>query len=99
MKTTARAAAILSLAFLATSSGLALGAEAKGEVRKIDTAASKITLKHGPIRSLDMEEGMTMVFGVKEPALLKSVKVGDKVSFDASRINGQYVVTAIEKVK
>lgn len=71
-----------------------------GEVRKIDEAANKITLKHGPIKSLDMEEdGMTMVFRVKDPAMLKQVKVGDKVKFDADRVNGQITVTKIEKAK
>lgn len=71
-----------------------------GEVRKIDEAANKITLKHGPIKSLDMEEdGMTMVFRVKDPAMLKQIKVGDKVKFDADRVNGQITVTKIEKAK
>lgn len=36
---------------------------ANGEVKKIDEAAGKITLKHGPIKNLDMQdESMTMVF-------------------------------------
>lgn len=69
-------------------------------MRKIDEAANKITLKHGPIKSLDMEEdGMTMVFRVKDPAMLKQIKVGDKVKFDADRVNGQITVTKIEKAK
>lgn len=99
MKTKTFAAAIFALAVVASAGGAAWSAEARGEVRKIDAAASKITLKHGPIKSLDMDEGMTMVFVVKDAAMLKVVKVGDKVGFDASRINGQYVVTAIEKSK
>lgn len=72
---------------------------ADGEVRKIDEAAGKITLKHGPIKSLDMDEGMTMVFRVGDPAMLKQVKVGDKVKFDAERVNGQITVTKIQKTK
>ena len=32
----------------------------EGEVRKVDKAAGKITVKHGPIANLDMP-GMTMV--------------------------------------
>jgi len=70
-----------------------------GQVTKIDEAAGKITLKHGPIKKLDMNEGMTMVFRVQDPAMLKQVKVGDKVNFDADRVNGQITVTKIEKRK
>jgi Cu/Ag efflux protein CusF len=70
-----------------------------GQVTKIDESAGKITLKHGPIKKLDMNEGMTMVFRVQDPAMLKQVKVGDKVKFDADRINGQFTVTKIEKSK
>ena len=68
-----------------------------GQVTKIDESAGKITLKHGPIKKLDMSEGMTMVFRVQDPAMLKQVKVGDKVRFDADRVNGQLTVTKIEK--
>ena len=70
-----------------------------GQVTKIDESAGKITLKHGPIKKLDMNEAMTMVFRVQDPAMLKQVKVGDKVRFDADRINGQFTVTKIERAK
>ena len=46
-----------------------------------------------------MSEGMTMVFRVQDPAILKQVKVADKVRFDADRINGQFTVTKIERAK
>ncbi|HMM85722.1 copper-binding protein [Azohydromonas sp.] len=69
-----------------------------GEVRKIDKGAGKLTLRHGEIRNLDMP-GMTMVFQVKEPALLDNVKVGDKVKFRAEKSGGSYVVTLIEPAK
>jgi len=71
----------------------------KGEVRKIDASAGKITLRHGPMKKFDMDEGMTMVFRVKDPAMLNTVKVGDKVSFEADKVNGQFTVTKIEKAK
>jgi len=71
---------------------------ADGEVRKVDKDAGTITLKHGPIPSLDMP-GMTMVFRVKEKAMLDAVKAGDKVKFDAEKTGGQYVVTKIEPAK
>ena len=70
---------------------------ADGEVRKIDRENRKITLKHGEIKSLEMP-GMTMVFQVKDPALLEKVKAGDKVRFAASKSDGALVVTAIERV-
>jgi Cu/Ag efflux protein CusF len=66
-----------------------------GEVRKIDKDAAKITLKHGPIKNLDMPP-MTMVFQVKDRAFLDKVKTGDKVRFAAEEKSGAYVVTAIE---
>jgi Cu(I)/Ag(I) efflux system protein CusF len=70
-----------------------------GQVTKIDQSAGKITIKHGPIKSLDMEGGMTMVFKVQDPALLKQVKPGDKIKFEASRVNGQITATNIQKAK
>lgn len=71
----------------------------QGEVKKIDESAGKITLKHGPIKSLGMDEGMTMVFRVKDPAMLKQVKVGDKVQFEAEEASSGYTVTKMQKSK
>jgi Cu/Ag efflux protein CusF len=68
---------------------------ADGEVRKVDQAAGKLTLRHGEIKNLDMP-GMTMVFQVKEPALLDKLKVGDKVRFRAEKAGSGYVVTFIQ---
>lgn len=70
-----------------------------GQVTKVDQAASKITIRHGPMKKFDMDDGMTMVFAVKDPAIIKSVKAGDKVRFEADRINGQFTVTRIERAK
>ena len=74
----------------------ATSAMSKGEVRKVDKDAQKITLKHGPIDNLGMPP-MTMVFRVKDPAMLDQVGRGDKVNFSADNINGAYTVTHIEK--
>lgn len=71
---------------------------ALGEVRKIDKEAGKVTLKHGAIKNLDMP-GMTMVFLVKEKALLDEVQLGDKVKFKAIAEVGKLIVTAIQSVK
>ena len=70
-----------------------------GQVTKIDESAGKITIKHGPIKKLDMDEGMTMVFLAPDPDMLKAVKAGDKVKFDAERVNGQFTLTKIKKAK
>lgn len=77
--------------------GVAQATMVNGEVRKIDEAAGKITLKHGPIKDLDMEEGMTMVFRVQKPAMLKQVKVGDKVRFEVERGAAGITVIRMEK--
>ncbi len=69
-----------------------------GEVRKVDKDAKKITIKHGPIVNLDMPP-MTMVFQVKEPAMLAKVKAGDKVKFRAENLGGALTVTGIEAAK
>lgn len=69
-----------------------------GQVTKIDQVQNKVTLKHGPIKNLDMD-GMTMVFAVADPAQLKSIKVGDKVKFEADRVDGRLTVTKIQKAK
>lgn len=72
--------------------------KSEGEVRKVDKEAKKITLKHGDIKNLDMP-GMTMVFQVKDAALLDKVKAGDKVSFTAEKADGAVVVTSIDVVR
>ena len=66
----------------------------EGEVRKVDAAALKLTLKHGEIKNLDMPP-MTMVFAVKDKALLDKVKAGDKVRFKAVNEGGKLTVTEI----
>ena len=73
-------------------------AMAEGEVRKVDKDAKKITIKHGPLQKLDMP-AMTMVFQVKDPAMLDQVKAGDKIKFDAEKVGGAFTVTKIEPAK
>jgi len=69
-----------------------------GQVQKIDTEQGKITLKHGPIKNLDMD-AMTMVFRVQKQEMLKGLKAGDRVKFAADRVNGQITIIKMEKVK
>ena len=70
----------------------------EGEVRKVDADTKKVTLKHGEIKNLAMP-GMTMVFQVKDPAVLATLKAGDKVRFRAEKSGGALVVTDIQPVK
>ena len=69
-----------------------------GEIRKVDKNAKKLTIRHGEIKNLDMPP-MTMVFQVKNPALLDKVKAGDKVRFKAEKADGALVVTDIQPAK
>jgi Cu(I)/Ag(I) efflux system periplasmic protein CusF len=69
---------------------------AEAEVRKVDKDAKKVTLKHGPIKNLDMP-AMTMVFQVRDAALLDKLATGDRIKFSAEQLQGAYVVTGVEK--
>ena len=70
----------------------------EGEVRKVDLATGKVTLRHGPIENLGMP-GMTMMFKVTDPKSLGNFKEGDKVRFRAEHMEGTVVVTHIEAAK
>lgn len=87
--------------FAAAALGLAaLAAQAQayeGEVRKIEKAQAKITLRHGELKALDMPP-MTMIFRVANPTMLDNLAVGDRVRFDAAKVDGNYTVTAIHKL-
>ena len=81
------ASTFVTVSLVLSSNTIAQSLMVNGEVKKIDESAGKITLKHGPIKSLGMDEGMTMVFRVKDPAMLKAVKEGEKKS-DADHREG-----------
>jgi Cu(I)/Ag(I) efflux system protein CusF len=68
------------------------------EVRKIDRDAGKITLRHGELKNLNMP-GMTMIFRVRDAALLDGVKAGDQVRFSADRVDGAITVVQLEPAK
>ncbi|MGA0609534.1 copper-binding protein [Caldimonas sp. KR1-144] len=87
---------LAALAALAAATIAAHAQTTDGEVRKIDKAQAKITLKHGEIKNLEMP-AMTMVYRVKDPAVLETLQVGDKVKFHAEKVGGQYTVTEIRK--
>jgi Cu/Ag efflux protein CusF len=99
MKPIIRLTAAFALTLGLTVSALAQATSISGEVKKIDEGAGKITLKHGPAKSLGMNEPMTMVYRVKDPTILKQVKVGDKVSFEAEEAASGYTVTKMQRSK
>lgn len=74
-------------------------ASISGEVMKIDQGSGSITLKHGPAPSLGLSEGMTIVYEVRDRAMLKQVKVGDTVKFEAESGDAGFTVTKILKGK
>lgn len=93
----------LVLAPLLLAAGAALAQDkaadlAEAEVRKVDKEAAKLTLRHGEIKSLQMPP-MTMVFGVRDKAMLDAVKAGDRIRFQAVEKAGQYTVTELQVVK
>ena len=77
------------------ASTTAVQPQSDGEIKKVDKEAGKITVKHGRLANLDMAP-MTMVFKVKDPAMLEQVKAGDKVKFTAEKMSGALTVTALQ---
>jgi Cu/Ag efflux protein CusF len=93
-----KATSLIAALALAAFGAAQAAPNADAEVRKVDKATGRITLKHGEIKNLDMPP-MTMVFGTRDKALLDHVKAGDKVRFSAESVNGQLIVTEIEPQK
>ena len=76
----------------------AAAGQSDGEIKKVDKEAGKITVKHGQLVKLDMPP-MTMVFRVKDMAMLDQVKAGDKVKFSAEKFNGALTITSMQAAK
>ena len=92
------------VAVTALGLALALAASAnthlvKGKVTKVDAAAQKLTIRHEAMKKFDMDEGHTMVFRVKDPEMLKQVKPGDDIRFEADKVNGAFTVIEIQQDK
>lgn len=98
MKRTVAALALSLLSALAFAQQAANLPKVDAEVRKVDAAQNRITLRHGDIPNVNMG-AMTMVFRVKDPALLKDVKAGDKVRITADNVNGDLTVLTLEPAK
>jgi Cu/Ag efflux protein CusF len=68
---------------------------AEGTVKKIDAPTQRVMLAHGPIPNIRMGP-MTMMFKVKDAAMLKPLKEGDKIRFQVEEIGGDYTIVRIE---
>jgi len=91
--------ALLAAASLFSPLSVQAAAElSEGVVKKIDAPTQRLMLAHGPIANLGMPP-MTMMFKVKDAAMLKQVKEGDKVRFRVEQIAGDYIVIHIETAK
>lgn len=98
-------AAVLALAAMQTQALLAAEtnarsapAKSEGEIVKVDRDGGKLTIRHGPLKNLDMG-AMTMSFRVRDASMLDQVKVGDPVRFVADKVDGRFVVQEIEARK
>ena len=96
----ATALLVLGVALLPGAPALAQGdlPTTDGEVRKVDTEQGKITIRHGPIANLEMPP-MTMVFGVRDAALLEGMAKGDAVSFTVVDEGGKMIIETLEKAE
>ena len=92
-------ASLMSLAVVPHPAWAQSSGPVRGQVVDVDQSAGEITIRHGPIKKLGMDHGMTMVFRAKDPEMLKRVKAGDRIKFDAEDVKGEFSVTYIEKVK
>ena len=79
------------------SDAVAQDATIIGEVKKIDESSGSITLKQGPAPSLGFKEDMTMIYDVRDRTMLKQVKVGDTVKFEAESGDSGFTITKIQK--
>lgn len=96
MKSVSRALAVAGL--LLPLSIFAADQLAEGTVKKIDAPTQRVMLAHGPIANIGMMP-MTMMFKVKDAAMLKPLKEGDKIRFRVEEIGGDYTIVRIEAKK
>jgi Cu/Ag efflux protein CusF len=89
---------IVSMALLCAASVWAAPEWMRGEITKLAPERAQLTLKHEAIKSMGMD-AMTMPYKVKDAALLKGFKVGDRVRFVASMQGDQMLVEVLEHSK
>jgi len=65
-----------------------------GTVKKVDSAASTVTIAHGPIKSMNWP-AMNMTFAVKDKALLSKFSQDKKVEFEFVQQGSDYVIKSV----
>ncbi|MEK1902628.1 MAG: copper-binding protein [Rhizobium sp.] len=94
MKTAIKITLVFMLS-VAAAAGAIAQEYTKGVVDKVDTKAQKVTIKHEDLKNLDMP-AMTMVFRVKDAAMLEKLKAGQNIEFVADRVDGKLTVTEVK---
>lgn len=70
-------------------------AMSEGEIRRINKETGKVTIKHGPLKNLNMP-AMTMLFLIEPPTMIDQIKEGDKIKFVADKVGGEFVVKSLQ---
>ena len=65
-----------------------------GEVRRVDKATGRVTIRYERIVKLNMPP-MTMVFRVADKGMLETLQPGDRILFRAEENNGALTLTEI----
>lgn len=87
---------VLLAATLALTAGTALAAEyTKGTAKKVDMKGKKVTIIHEELKNLEMP-AMTMVFYLRDEAMLDRMKEGQTIEFVADRVNGKLMVVELK---
>lgn len=94
---TSRALVLLIALATAGLAGVARAEPVDGEVTKVDKVQHRITLRHGAIKNLDMP-AMSMTFRLADPSWAERYKVGDKVRFEADKVDGYFVLTKLDRL-
>jgi Cu(I)/Ag(I) efflux system protein CusF len=68
--------------------------QASGKVTKVDRAAGRVTIAHGPVASLKWP-AMTMAFEVRDKALFDKLQPGASVEFSFVEQNRKHMVTEV----
>lgn len=68
--------------------------QATGVVKSVDAVNGKVTLEHGPVKTLNWP-AMAMTFGVKDKGLLDKLRVDQRVQVEFQGQGGSYVITSV----
>lgn len=66
-----------------------------GTVKKVDLAASTVTIAHGPIKTMNWG-AMNMTFTVKDKVMLDKFSQDKKVEFEFVQQGSDYVITSVK---